>query len=91
MRISKIGFKTKIVIKIRGSRTKQPIVNETQPPILETELKHRFRKRDKTSEFKRGQKRQFRKKTAIKIVSLIQASWPNYRKLAIILTITITN
>ena len=55
-----------------GGRTKQPILNETKPPIS---------KRDKTAGSKLGQKRRFCKKeqSAIKIASLIKASWPNYR------------
>ena len=50
---------------------------------------HRFRKRDGTADFKVGQNRRFCERTNChQIVSLIQASWPNYRKLAILLPIT---
>ena len=45
-------------------RTKQPILNETKPPILKMRQNRRFCKR---------------KQTAFKIVSLIKASWHNYR------------
>ena len=54
--------------------------NGTKPPISETGQNRRFRKRDKTTDSKVGQKRRFcKRESTIKIVSLIEASWPNYR------------
>ena len=38
-------------IEITGGRTKQPILNETKAPILETGQNRRFWKRDKTADF----------------------------------------
>ena len=61
----------------------------------------RFWERDKTADFENETSAHFkvghnfrfckREQTYIKIVSLIRASWPNYRQLAIILPITNKN
>ena len=61
---------------------------ETKPPIskwdktadFEIETKPPISKWDKTADFKVGQDGRFcrRDQIAIKIVSLIEASWPNY-------------
>ena len=87
-------------IRSVGGRTKEPILNETKSPILQTGQKRRFWKWDKTADFenetkppisKMRQNRRFCKseQIAIKIVSLIKASWPNYLHYAIVLPITI--
>ena len=57
----------------RGGRTKEPILNETKPPIPKMRQNRRFCAREQM---------------AMKIVSLIKASWSNYQYLAIILPIT---
>ena len=44
---------------LQGGRTKQPIFNETKPPILQAGQNHRFQKCDKTADFKVEQNRQF--------------------------------
>ena len=81
-----------------GGRTKEPILNETKSPILETEQNRRFQKGDKSADFgnetkppisEMRQNRRFRKldktadfvkeQIALKIVSLMKASLPNYR------------
>ena len=49
---------------VLGGRPKEPILNETKSPILETGQNRRFSKREQI---------------AMKIVSLIKASWPNYQ------------
>ena len=75
---------------ISGGRTKEPILNETKSPILETGQNRRFRKCDKIvdsenetkpSISKMRQNRRFckREQIAMKSVSLIKASWPNYQ------------
>ena len=63
------------------SWTKRPILIETKPPVSETGQNCRFRKLDKTADFKVELNRRFciREQTVIKIVSLIKASWHNYR------------
>ena len=81
-------------------RTKEPILNATKSPILQTGQNRRFRKWDKTADFENETKLPISKMTqnprfckreqiAIKIVSLIKASWPNYLHYASILPITI--
>ena len=70
---------TSIALRTVGDSTKQPILNETKPSILETGQKRRFRKWDNTADFenettidsKVGQNRRFckREQAAIKIVS----------------------
>ena len=93
-RSKRTGIDRYLVLKNRifwnGGRTKEPILNETKSPILETGQNRRFRKWDKTADSenetkppisKMKQNRRFckREQIAIKIVSLIKASWPNYR------------
>ena len=77
--------------------------NETKPPISKMRQNRRFRKWDKTADFENETKPPILKwdKTADFVkenklpskfsVSLIKASWPNYRYLAIILPTTIRN
>ena len=64
------------------SRTKEPILNETKPPIPKMRQNRRFRKRQNLRFCEKEQ-------IAMKIVSLIKASSPIYQYLAIILPITI--
>ena len=45
-----------------GGRTKQPILNETKPPISKTRQNRRFRKWDKTADFKVGKTRRYCKR-----------------------------
>ena len=86
---TRVQFSISIVYVAKGGRTKEPILNETKSPILETGQNRRFRKWDKTTDSenetkppipKMRQNRRFckREQIAIKIVSLIKASWPNY-------------
>ena len=55
--------------------------NETKQPISKMRQNRRSRKWDKIADFKVGQDGRFcwREQIAIKVVSLIKASWPNYR------------
>ena len=58
----------------KGGRTEELILSETKPPILKERQNRRFGGREQI---------------AMKIVSLIKASWPNYQYLAFISPINI--